>query len=117
MIRRPPRSTLFPYTTLFRSLAAAHAASESQHLAPARANVARAREPHPHALLTIDGVAGDAPAGPPGHLGLERAHGAKAGDEQPEGRILGGGQRHQAARLRPVDLAAIEGVADGRKPR
>src|SRR5260370_11526503 len=25
MIRRPPRSTLFPYTTLFRSLAGAHA--------------------------------------------------------------------------------------------
>src|SRR2546426_4879246 len=25
MIRRPPRSTLFPYTTLFRSRAAAHA--------------------------------------------------------------------------------------------
>src|SRR2546430_13332384 len=25
MIRRPPRSTLFPYTTLFRSLAAAQA--------------------------------------------------------------------------------------------
>src|SRR5688572_32763903 len=25
MIRRPPRSTLFPYTTLFRSLAAADA--------------------------------------------------------------------------------------------
>src|SRR5687768_18244348 len=25
MIRRPPRSTLFPYTTLFRSLAAANA--------------------------------------------------------------------------------------------
>src|SRR5260370_16371628 len=24
MIRRPPRSTLFPYTTLFRSLAFAH---------------------------------------------------------------------------------------------
>src|SRR5256885_10943315 len=24
MIRRPPRSTLFPYTTLFRSQAAAH---------------------------------------------------------------------------------------------
>src|SRR2546426_7580973 len=24
MIRRPPRSTLFPYTTLFRSLAAVH---------------------------------------------------------------------------------------------
>src|SRR5258707_2526347 len=25
MIRRPPRSTLFPYTTLFRSLASSHA--------------------------------------------------------------------------------------------
>src|SRR3712207_6930949 len=28
MIRRPPRSTLFPYTTLFRSLRAVHAGSE-----------------------------------------------------------------------------------------
>src|SRR2546422_4599505 len=28
MIRRPPRSTLFPYTTLFRSLLAAGRASE-----------------------------------------------------------------------------------------
>src|SRR5256885_3531281 len=27
MIRRPPRSTLFPYTTLFRSLDADHVAS------------------------------------------------------------------------------------------
>src|SRR3712207_9359461 len=31
MIRRPPRSTLFPYTTLFRS---AHTASHSEHLLP-----------------------------------------------------------------------------------
>src|SRR3712207_8133847 len=29
MIRRPPRSTLFPYTTLFRSAAAASCASAS----------------------------------------------------------------------------------------
>src|SRR2546430_3804132 len=28
MIRRPPRSTLFPYTTLFRSLGARHALGE-----------------------------------------------------------------------------------------
>src|SRR3712207_8279200 len=28
MIRRPPRSTLFPYTTLFRSLAQAHVAPD-----------------------------------------------------------------------------------------
>src|SRR5437016_9635047 len=30
MIRRPPRSTLFPYTTLFRSAATANAASSPQ---------------------------------------------------------------------------------------
>src|SRR2546422_1466033 len=32
MIRRPPRSTLFPYTTLFRSLAAAQSESWSRSL-------------------------------------------------------------------------------------
>src|SRR3989442_11251373 len=32
MIRRPPRSTLFPYTTLFRSvLVAAHVAQHERH--------------------------------------------------------------------------------------
>src|SRR3712207_7221112 len=40
MIRRPPRSTLFPYTTLFRSSAAARRAFHEQDLhrsaAPAR---------------------------------------------------------------------------------
>src|SRR5947207_10171910 len=30
MIRRPPRSTLFPYTTLFRSLLPGHPASRSR---------------------------------------------------------------------------------------
>src|SRR3712207_7362584 len=30
MIRRPPRSALFPYTTLFRSQVAGHAAQVSQ---------------------------------------------------------------------------------------
>src|SRR2546422_3921527 len=32
MIRRPPRSTLFPYTTLFRSPAAGAGAREDKHL-------------------------------------------------------------------------------------
>src|SRR2546422_5342696 len=36
MIRRPPRSTLFPYTTLFRSRAAARARSAArQYVVPA----------------------------------------------------------------------------------
>src|SRR5438309_8680213 len=35
MIRRPPRSTLFPYTTLFRSLKLAQRRLRSRGLAPA----------------------------------------------------------------------------------
>src|SRR3712207_7370166 len=34
MIRRPPRSTLFPYTTLFRSLCAARAAEPERGAGP-----------------------------------------------------------------------------------
>src|SRR3712207_8336777 len=34
MIRRPPRSTLFPYTTLFRSLADAHKLRERGLVSP-----------------------------------------------------------------------------------
>src|SRR2546430_7657425 len=43
MIRRPPRSTLFPYTTLFRSL---EVAREGQELAHDALAIARAVEPH-----------------------------------------------------------------------
>src|SRR3712207_7832003 len=37
MIRRPPRSTLFPYTTLFRSLGAEHAEAAALALVGERA--------------------------------------------------------------------------------
>jgi len=36
MIRRPPRSTLFPYTTLFRSLDSGHAKREAVNYAGQR---------------------------------------------------------------------------------
>src|SRR2546430_7203716 len=36
MIRRPPRSTLFPYTTLFRSIAALHTADVRKRLRKGR---------------------------------------------------------------------------------
>src|SRR5438034_8680577 len=39
MIRRPPRSTLFPYTTLFRSLAARGIGIDEVQSAVAQANV------------------------------------------------------------------------------
>src|SRR5258708_25869975 len=46
MIRRPPRSTLFPYTTLFRSrLAAPPAAPTAVPELPVRRQEARRREP------------------------------------------------------------------------
>src|SRR2546422_3532678 len=34
MIRRPPRSTLFPYTTLFRSISSGHFRNEYDRLEP-----------------------------------------------------------------------------------
>src|SRR5216684_5031366 len=44
MIRRPPRSTLFPYTTLFRSRrhGSTHASSRTRR--PARSTTARSEE-------------------------------------------------------------------------
>src|SRR2546426_9162127 len=45
MIRRPPRSTLFPYTTLFRSQARAAGDGRRRHVAPRRAD--RDAEVHP----------------------------------------------------------------------
>src|SRR3712207_8585152 len=36
MIRRPPRSTLFPYTTLFRSAVRAHAQTTAVAASPTR---------------------------------------------------------------------------------
>src|SRR3712207_8681858 len=44
MIRRPPRSTLFPYTTLFRSL----------QLGPGRAGVRQLEERQPRACRAVD---------------------------------------------------------------
>src|SRR2546427_9514925 len=37
MIRRPPRSTLFPYTTLFRSVVVSWLASRTAHTATSKA--------------------------------------------------------------------------------
>src|SRR2546426_7653989 len=58
MIRRPPRSTLFPYTTLFRS--------RHQHLG---AGLLRRRQDH---LLARQGVRHDRPAPPDGLAGEPR---------------------------------------------
>src|SRR2546422_7120914 len=44
MIRRPPRSTLFPYTTLFRSLARLHAGNPPRPCKVVHAIEAQAQE-------------------------------------------------------------------------
>src|SRR2546430_11318061 len=46
MIRRPPRSTLFPYTTLFRSRCHANARSSNRSRVPSR-NACSARSASP----------------------------------------------------------------------
>src|SRR3712207_6984355 len=48
MIRRPPRSTLFPYTTLFRSQAVARAREEEN----------RVEEAHPPGVRVARGLVG-----------------------------------------------------------
>src|SRR2546430_12547998 len=57
MIRRPPRSTLFPYTTLFRSLPHAEEAAELHH----RVGDLAARLVDHHALDLADLLAAGAP--------------------------------------------------------
>src|SRR5262245_63962331 len=55
MIRRPPRSTLFPYTTLFRSPghgARAHAWSEIPHSRSAHSHFGATERPAP--VLVVD---------------------------------------------------------------
>src|SRR3712207_9101874 len=83
MIRRPPRSTLFPYTTLFRSL----------HLGPLRAgelgDVARPANPHAAGALVGTAQARGEPARAAHHgdlvlLGLD-GDGETIGDEQESG--------------------------------
>src|SRR3712207_6940490 len=66
MIRRPPRSTLFPYTTLFRSEAAWDRIMAVNVKAPwllAKAAAAYLRADGGGAIVTISSVAGIKPGG------------------------------------------------------
>src|SRR2546430_16633730 len=63
MIRRPPRSTLFPYTTLFRSHA--HTDADADGDAPERPRAPRPRaRPSRRALVRRGGGAGRLPGRP-----------------------------------------------------
>src|SRR3712207_7013331 len=60
MIRRPPRSTLFPYTTLFRSLVRPHPRRVDHHAGGDGELAAADQVPHRHAVDATVGTLVDA---------------------------------------------------------
>src|SRR3712207_8383083 len=66
MIRRPPRSTLFPYTTLFRS-------QRLDHLHPARQGMPIVGRPEVFRADADDDLTAFEPAGLSGRVALERS--------------------------------------------
>src|SRR5256885_11657021 len=73
MIRRPPRSTLFPYTTLFRSLAAV-VREEPRACAPWIARVARGRRAHGIGVQPSSRVERAQHADPPTERSVRHGH-------------------------------------------
>src|SRR5690349_24028023 len=53
MLRRPPRSTLFPYTTLFRSAASASSSATTEVTVESLSPVSRRRRRYPCVLRPI----------------------------------------------------------------
>src|SRR3712207_7912928 len=80
MIRRPPRSTLFPYTTLFRSKALAHG-THAPATAPQHAGTSRHRG--------ADVAEGDRLREPEGRRREDDD------DAEPRGRVQGAGLRSE----------------------
>src|SRR3989442_7556944 len=74
MIRRPPRSTLFPYTTLFRSLAALPPRPELHSHVPGQSSAEDVEQP------TLPRIA----LGGPRHLGPEEEIGVVEGGRHSE---------------------------------
>src|SRR3712207_9586935 len=62
MIRRPPRSTLFPYTTLFRSCDTSNCGACTVHLdgEPVKSCTVLAVRANGHEVTTIEGVSSGA---------------------------------------------------------
>src|SRR3712207_9131705 len=71
MIRRPPRSTLLPYTTLFRSLGLALPALGGIGAAAAQDQPAPTPAPHDMGSMGAAPASGAAPTSPPGYVGSD----------------------------------------------
>src|SRR5256886_14929780 len=98
MIRRPPRSTLFPYTTLFRSLGALEDVGAVDVLGIERRILA-----HQDAPQGAQGLDGRLPQGEPAGGGGphgERPHAPERDAvAQQEGALLEGGERSEERRV------------------
>src|SRR3989441_8162841 len=99
MIRRPPRSTLFPYTTLFRSLDSLTPGQLEEHalrarrlgVAPARVVEREVLDDHEVGHVDVREAGDERLAGGPGVLRGARRGAAAQGGEEPPG---GGGAGH-----------------------
>src|SRR3712207_843856 len=108
MIRRPPRSTLFPYTTLFRSVAHGAVAGGGRPPAPKEAPAPRARPeaqhtpcgPHHHLAAAVRTVL--APVHP--RTGL-----IAAAKHRPEPKTRALGLEHGGVEVRLLVLPAVNG--------
>src|SRR5258708_20547888 len=102
MIRRPPRSTLFPYTTLFRSLRSRQARPARSRASAARAAVAPARR-RPTAVAS--------------HLRTTRARGLSAGRLSPHRNRFGKGCTcRRPAKAVSGAWCLVSGTLHGRAP-
>src|SRR2546425_9371917 len=98
MIRRPPRSTLFPYTTLFRSCPVGHGAGPRQRLDEV-GRAAPAAERHP-ALPRARGLPRHrGPAGGPRQLEPALLPGRAAARDRMQLRVPGGSRARQERQL------------------
>src|SRR2546430_17624276 len=94
MIRRPPRSTLFPYTTLFRSLPVPVVVSPKFQL--------KVNGPTPPVVVAVERTGGTTPRGGGGE---EKGGGGGGGGKK---EILGGG-----GAARQIVTGAWEGGLEG----
>src|SRR3989442_788665 len=108
MIRRPPRSTLFPYTTLFRSRGARPRAAGARARAAARGGPRRARGPSSQPALgrpaTARGHRARARQRSRGHPGgrahRQPGHAHQRGDPRAAAEAEPGGHHHRARHAR-----------------
>src|SRR5258707_1588366 len=109
MIRRPPRSTLFPYTTLFRSLLAAPAGAGAGSRAGPGAGRPVARPPPRRDLVRAG------PAPDPGHRGGRAPDRAEVLVRHViESRVAGGRARRGYRRGQPGPGVPLAGLGRDR---